>query len=462
MQFQTILRKPSYDRGITSEFSITKDRSPDVISLIAKERTMKRKSMKLAAMITASMIILSTVGCATTQDASVQSEETGTEDSTETGTENTQDSTAAEVVATSTSVVSEEDGSALRVSELFSERDLEQEADLTNAETLTLKSGEDITITEEGVYVVSGQVENSTIYVEASEDAKIQIVLDKVSITNESMPAIYIKSGDKVFITTTDSENTLKVTGSYVADGDTNLDAVIFSKSDITVNGVGALDITSDTGNGITSKDDLIITGGSIEITAAGDGLEANDAICIYDGILTINAGKDAIHSENEENTSTGHFYMRSATLNLTAGDDGIQANAINQIDGGIITITSATEGIEGTYVQINGGEITINASDDGINATSKSEYDVLLEVNGGTISVVMGAGDTDAFDSNGAIVINGGTITIEGMSAFDSDGTATLNGGDVTVNGEKITEITQMQMGGGRGGNGGFIKRGF
>ena len=148
--------------------------------------------------------------------------------------------------------------------------------------------------------------------------------------------------------------------------------------------------------------------------------------------------------------------------MNLTAGDDGIQANAINQIDGGIITITSATEGIEGTYVQINGGEITINASDDGINATSKSEYDVLLEVNGGTISVVMGAGDTDAFDSNGEIAINGGTITIEGMSAFDSDGTATLNGGDVTVNGEKITEITQMQMGGGRGGNGGFIKRGF
>ncbi len=422
---------------------------------------MKRKSMKMVAMITASMILFSTAGCASTQDVTVSNEET-TESSAEAATENAQEGTAAEAVATSTSVVSGEEGSALTVSELFSERDLEQEADLTSAVTLTLKSGEDVTITEEGVYVVSGQAENSTIYVEVADEAKVQIVLDGVSMTNESTPAVYVKTGDKVFVTTTDSENHLEVTGSFVADGDTNLDAVIFSKSDLTVNGTGTLEIESETGNGITSKDDLVITGGNLAITAAGDGMEANDLISIYDGIFTIEAGKDAIHSENEDDTLSGHFYMKNGTLNLTAGDDGIQANSINQIDGGIITITSSTEGIEGTYVQINGGEISINASDDGINATSKSDYDVLLEVNGGTISVVMGAGDTDAFDSNGEIIINGGTINIEGMSAFDSDGIATLNGGDVTVNGEKITEITQMQMGGGRGGNGGFMKRGF
>lgn len=422
---------------------------------------MKRKSMKMAAMITASMILFSTAGCASTQDVTVSNEET-TESSAEATVENTQEGTAVEAVATSTSVVSGEEGSALTVSELFSERDLEQEADLTSAVMLTLKSGEDVTITEEGVYVVSGQAENSTIYVEAADEAKVQIVLDGVSITNENTPAVYVKTGDKVFVTTTDSENHLEVTGSFVADGDTNLDAVIFSKSDLTLNGTGILEIESETGNGITSKDDLVVTGGNIAITAAGDGLEANDLIGIYDGILTIEAVKDTIHSENEEDVSSGHFYIKGGTLNLTAGDDGIQANSINQIDGGIITITSSTEGIEGTYVQINGGEISINASDDGINATSKSDYNVLLEVNGGTISVVMGAGDTDAFDSNGEIAINGGTIIIEGMSAFDSDGTAALNGGDVTVNGEKITEITQMQMGGGRGGNGGIMKRGF
>ncbi|MNC83981.1 hypothetical protein D3C75_1382440 [compost metagenome] len=54
----------------------------------------------------------------------------------------------------------------------------------------------------------------------------------------------------------------MEVTGSYVADGETNLDAVIFSRADMTLNGTGTLEIISNEGNGISSKDDLKITGG--------------------------------------------------------------------------------------------------------------------------------------------------------------------------------------------------------
>jgi hypothetical protein len=96
----------------------------------------------------------------------------------------------------------------------------------------------------------------------------------------------------------------------------------------------------------------------------------------------------------------------------------------------------------------INGGQITLHAKNDGINASPKVNNNMSIEVNGGTINVSMGSGDTDAFDSNINININGGTITVEAGSAFDSDGTAALNGGNVTVNGEKITQITQSQMG--------------
>jgi hypothetical protein len=111
-------------------------------------------------------------------------------------------------------------------------------------------------------------------------------------------------------------------------------------------------------------------------------------------------------------------------------------------------------EGIEGTYVQINGGEITIYANDDGINAAAKSTYyDVVIEINGGTIYVSMASGDTDAIDSNGDIYISGGTIDIVATSAFDYMGTGELNGGEVTVNGEIITQLTQSMMGGQMGG---------
>ena len=164
----------------------------------------------------------------------------------------------------------------LDTSDMFSDRDLEQEADLTNAEYITLTSGEDVTISAEGVYVISGTATNTSIIVEA-DSAKVQLVLDGVSITNTDFPAIYVKEADKVFVTTTDSENVLKVTGSFTTDGDENTDAVIYSKDDIVLNGVGSLTIES-TANGISGKDDVKFTGGTYVINVSEDAVEAKDS----------------------------------------------------------------------------------------------------------------------------------------------------------------------------------------
>jgi len=349
----------------------------------------------------------------------------------------------------STIVLPSVEGSLPDTSELFSERDLEQSTDLSDASYIELNNGEDVVINEEGVYVLSGKAENVTVIVEADDEAKVQLVLDGVSIKNDDSPAIYVKSADKAFVTLTDSDNYMEVSDSYEADGDVNLDAVIFSKDDLVLNGTGTLEIISVAGNGITSKDDLKVTGGTYSITSLEDGLEANDSIRIAGGDITIDSDKDAVHSENEDDSSLGYIYILDGTLNISAADDGIRGTSIVQIDGGVINIETCTEGIGGTYIQINDGEITIYATDDGINASAKSGYDVVIEVNGGTINVSMASGDTDAFDSNGNIYINGGTIDISAASAFDSMGTARLNGGTVTVNGQIITQITQSQMGG-------------
>ncbi|MBQ1469071.1 MAG: carbohydrate-binding domain-containing protein, partial [Solobacterium sp.] len=107
-------------------------------------------------------------------------------------------------------------------------------------------------------------------------------------------------------------------------------------------------------------------------------------------------------------------------------------------------------------------GKFTINASDDGINASAKSSaYKPTIEINGGTLDITMGAGDTDAIDSNGYIYINGGTINISAQSAFDFDYGAELNGGTVTVNGTQITSITNSMMGFGGGMHGGMMPGG-
>ena len=343
-------------------------------------------------------------------------------------------------------------GKVYSASNLFTDSDLEQTADLTDAKSYTLADGEDINITEEGVYVLKGTAKNVTIYVEAATDAKVQIVLDEVSITNSDFPCIYVKSGDKIFITS-NGENSLAVTGTFKADGDTNTDGVIFSKSDITLNGTGTLNINS-TDNGIVGKDDLKVTGGTYNIIATSKTFEANDSIRISDGTFNLTAGTDGLHSENEEDSTLGYIYISGGEFSIKAGDDAIHGNSVVQMDDGTFTITAA-EAIEGTYIQINGGTINITASDDGINAANKSDsYNPTFEINDGNVTISMGAGDTDGVDSNGDIIINGGTISVTGNSTFDYDGNGTINGGTVIINGETV-DILPNQMMGGRGGHG-------
>lgn len=342
----------------------------------------------------------------------------------------------------------------LDTSELFTERDLAQEADLTGVTSITVASGEDVHITEEGVYVLSGNVTDVTIYVEADDAAKVQLVLDGLTIENADFPCIYVVSADKVFVTTASgSENSLSVTGTFVADGDTNTDAAIFSRDDLVLNGLGSLTINS-TDNGVSCKDDLKVTGGTYDIACAGDALEANDSIRISDGTIGITTSEDGLHSENDEDDTAGFVYICGGTLSVDAGDDAIHATTYLQVDGGTLSINAA-EALEATYVQVNGGSIDISASDDGINASYKSESlgTPVIEIRGGEIAIAMGQGDTDAIDSNGNLVVSGGTVSITAQFAFDVDGSIEYTGGTVYVNGGQVTSIQNSMMMGGPGG---------
>ncbi|MCR5742236.1 MAG: carbohydrate-binding domain-containing protein [Lachnospiraceae bacterium] len=323
----------------------------------------------------------------------------------------------------------------------FTDRDMEQEADVSEATTLTVADGEDVNITAEGVYVLSGTATECQIIVDCADDAKVQLVLDNLNITNADSPAIYVKTAKKVFVTTTaSSTNTLCCTGEFVTDGTTNTDAVIFSKEDLVLNGEGTLQVTS-SDNGITCKDDLKVTGGTYVISAQGDGLEANDLIAICGGTFTINAD-DAIHCSNDDDATLGALYISGGLFDLTAQDDGLHAQTTVTIDGGEVSI-NAGEGIESTNITFNDGTVSVTASDDGINATDKSSaFSICITVNGGTVNVTTTTAKADAFDSKGDIIVTGGTVNITATSAFDFDGSSSLTGGEVYVNGTQITQI--------------------
>ena len=413
---------------------------------IIKAENRKKKNLRIyiATLLAVQMLMLPLSGCVS--ESGSQAAGTG--------------NTATSVVATlndeeaKVSTTTQSSSAGLSADELFTERDLTQTADLSDAKEIALQSGKNVTITKAGVYRVTGSAENVTIIVDAGDEDKVQLVLDGVSVTNADAPCIYVRNADKVFVTIS-GDNSLSVTGQFTADGDTNTDGVIFSKDDLTLNGAGSLTVNS-SDNGIVGKDDLKITGGTYKITAASKAIEANDSIRVAGGSFTIKAGTDGLHAENEDDDSLGYIYIGGGSFSMSVGDDGIHAVSLVQIDGGTFTI-SAAECMEGTYIRINDGTFDLSSWDDGINAARKSSaYSTpAVEINGGAINITMSAGDTDGIDSNGDIIVNGGTISVSGNSTFDYDGTAQLNGGTIYCNGQQVTQIPNQMMGG--GGMGGF-----
>lgn len=238
--------------------------------------------------------------------------------------------------------------------DMFTERDLAGTYEESGAVYVTLSddgitgetdgvaiNGQTVTITAEGTYIFSGTLSEGQIVVDA-DNAKVQIVFDNVDITCASSAAVYVKSAEKVFVTLAEgSQNTLCNTDEYVAIDDNNIDAVIFAKSDLTLNGTGSLTIVSAEGHGIVSKDDLKITGGTYDITAAGHALSGKDSVRIADGTFILTAEKDGIHAENADDEEKGYIYIADGDFTITSDGDGMDASNIVQIEDGTFDITA-------------------------------------------------------------------------------------------------------------------------
>lgn len=241
------------------------------------------------------------------------------------------------------------------ISQMFSDRDLSAEYDVATASNIRLSNNgadfddsdiayEDskLTIFKEGVYIVSGSLDNGMIIVDAGDNDKIQIVLDNAEIYCDNSAAIYVKNADKVFITLADgSQNSLSCGESFSQIDEDNIDAAVFSKSDLTINGTGTLLINSPGGHGIVSKDDLVISDGIYNITSESHGISGKDSVRIADGIFEIISGKDGIQSDNSEDTEKGFIYISDGEFSICSGGDGISAYTCVQIDNGNFEILS-------------------------------------------------------------------------------------------------------------------------
>ncbi|MEI2398319.1 carbohydrate-binding domain-containing protein, partial [Paenibacillus phytohabitans] len=205
-------------------------------------------------------------------------------------------------------------------------------------------AGGTVTITEAGTYVLSGTLSDGQIIVDEQAKGTVRLIMNGAQLTESDSAPIYIKEAGKVVITLQEgTENSVTDGAAYVfADAATDEPgAAIFSKADLTINGTGKLTVTGNYNDGISSKDDLKIMSGTIEVKAADDGIVGKDLIAVQDGTITINAEGDGIKSTNDEEADKGFIAIASGTFDITAGNDGIQAETAAVIDGGTYTLVT-------------------------------------------------------------------------------------------------------------------------
>ena len=276
--------------------------------------------------------------------------------------------------------------------------------------------GNTVTIQKKGTYRLCGTLTDGRLVVDTTKDAKVQLVLDGVSVTGSGFGVLYVKQADKVFVTLKEgSENTLTSTVASTDGVEENVDGTLFSKDDLTLNGSGVLTVNGP-GHGVVVKASCAITGGTYRITAQGHAIQAKKDVRIDNGDFTLIAVKDGIHVENADNAEEGYLYVAGGNYTVTVDGDGFSAAHLVQISGGNGAMlcgggsangATHSEGFGGGWGGWGGYQE--ETTEDAVSAKGiKGGGGVLLE--GGTWTL-----DTadDGVHSNGDLTVKGGTVTI-------------------------------------------------
>lgn len=280
--------------------------------------------------------------------------------------------------------------------------------------------GSKATITSAGTYSISGTLADGQIVVDTKDEEIVRLILNGADISSSTGAPIYIRKAEKAIIILADgTQNRVSDAATYIyEDPETDEpNAAIFSTADLTLAGNGSLAVSGNSNDGIAGKDGLVISGGSISVSAVDDGIRGKDYLVVRDGRISVTAQGDGLKSDNAEDETKGYVAVEAGVIDVTAGGDAIQAETDVLITGGGITL-SAGGGSSATVDE--------NTSAKGIKAA------VSVNVDGGTLSIDSA---DDAINSNGSLVIKAGTLTLSsGDDGMHADSALQIDGGDIQI----------------------------
>jgi len=281
-------------------------------------------------------------------------------------------------------------------------------------------SGTTATVTAAGTYLVSGTLDNGKIIVDTEDEDAVKLVLNGVNITCSNSAPIFVKSAEKAIVILPSGTTNYLTDGSsytYSSSDEDEPNAALYSKSDLSISGEGALVVDANYNDGITSKDGLIIASGNISVNSVDDGIRGKDYLIIESGTINVTSGGDGFKSDNDEDDAKGYISIESGTITITAANDGMQATTDLLIADGTFNLTTgggssktisssvSAKGLKSDLnIIIESGDFTINSADDAIHSAS------LITINDGTIAISSG---DDGIHTDNTVNVNGGEITI-------------------------------------------------
>ncbi len=281
-----------------------------------------------------------------------------------------------------------------------------------------------VTISEGGIYTVSGELDDGQITVESSDPVKL--VLNGAAILNDGGAAIKSGEGKLIIECTEGTENRLVSTGDKKEA--INCDGELIMKH-------GAVTIVSE-GGGIKSKTSFAANSIALDISTDSSSEEEPRGIKAKE--ITLSDCTVAIDSKGHGIKSDGKMTVSGGSFNISSHNGkGMSSDGELLISGADIAIPLCEEGIESkSTMTIDGGNISITANDDGFNTGGEAGSDNTMNILNGNITINSG---NDGLDSNGDINISGGTIVIYGSEKEPECAVDCGEGFGINISGGKV-----------------------